>query len=234
MTISVPQPVPLLFQHRKECPQGNIELYIDVRNLVSGRHDSTLYGLSESLKKLRFTLQPVFRAKTFYSTKPFPQVPGQDMVSAERGGVRLHDSILKLTEQSRDATSWQQQFSPGDNMNDNTTDTRHGSTGIGHLEAWTTRSRFPIRVEKMVAPTFCSAIASRQYSIIGRVSVKGTTVPEFVLECPLQIYFEPAKESTDLCIREAEEEESNLFRPQSIASAWCSDEPYSYSFLVGG
>lgn len=202
MTVWMPEPSPISLKDPQDHI-GEIQLDVDVRIAAREGGKPTLYRLSESLRNLNFSLQPVFRAKTFCSTKPFSQAPGQDMVRPEYG-IHLHESILKLPEQCRHAHSWRQQFlSPA-----NILDERCSSL----LEAWTTHFRFPIKVTHIVAPTFCSATASRQYSIIGRVRVKGAQVQEFVLECPLQIYYLPSEGSRALAASESQG--SHLHAPQ--------------------
>jgi len=215
MTLSMPEPSPIPLQQAQEHMHGQIELRVDIHNLEREGAALGLHGLSESLKNLKLTLQPVLRAKTFYSTQPFPQVPSQDMVNPTRG-LHLLDSVLKLPEQTSDATSWQQSFvsSPDDE--------KHGRTG--NLESWTMRWCFPMYVARKLAPTFCSKIASRQYSIVARVRVKGVQAQEFVLECPLQIYYPPSSDGAPGTITD-DHHESDLLGWQSILSER-PDEPY--------
>lgn len=214
----MPEPSPIALKHPKDHIQGELEIHVNVRNPHEGESDVSLHGLSESLRNLKFSLQPVFRSKTYYSTKPFPQAPGQDMVKRE-GGLHLYDSILKLPEQHRDANSWQQQLSLPANGLDK------GRTGL--LEAWTTQFRFRVQVDRTMAATFCSARASRQYSIIGRVRVKGAQVQEFLLECPLQVYYSPSEGAA--AVTAGEDPESDLHRLDSIPSEWSNE---AFSFLV--
>lgn len=192
MTLSMPEPSPISIKQTEEHLHGQVELRVDIHSLDSEGAVQDLYGLSESLKKLKLILNPVFRAKTFYSTQPFPQVPSQDMVNPTRG-LHLLDSVLKLPEQTYDATSWEQNFISSPN------DEKQGQTHV-LLIGWMMRWRFPIQVERKLPPTFCSAIASRQYSIVARVRVKGVQVQEFVLECPLQIYYPPSSDDVPYVI----------------------------------
>ncbi|KYG42558.1 hypothetical protein M433DRAFT_176630 [Acidomyces richmondensis BFW] len=200
----------------------SVELRVDIHSLDSEGAVQDLYGLSESLKKLKLILNPVFRAKTFYSTQPFPQVPSQDMVNPTRG-LHLLDSVLKLPEQTYDATSWEQNFISSPN------DEKQGQTHV-LLIGWMMRWRFPIQVERKLPPTFCSAIASRQYSIVARVRVKGVQVQEIVLECPLQIYYPPSSDDVPYVIT-SDSLESDIPGWHSVLS---QQPDQLYEILVNG
>ncbi len=146
LTVSMAEPSPVSLQHQQD-EIGEIGLHIDVRVSAKDGAQQALHGLSMNLKNLKVTLQPVFRAKTFYATEPFVRVPGQDMVRPD-AGVHLYESMLKLPEQSRYSSSWQQQLSSS------TRDTPEIHASL--LEAWSTRLQFPIHVAHTMVPTFCS------------------------------------------------------------------------------
>ncbi|KAK0892793.1 hypothetical protein LTR57_024240 [Friedmanniomyces endolithicus] len=196
MTMSLQEPSPITLSHPHQHVTSQLMLDVVIRTFGGGAKGPSLQGLPQNLKNLTFSLQPIFRAKTFYSTKPFPQIPSQTMVYP-MGPVRLHDSILKLAEQKSEARSWEQQLSDpasltGKDMDSKPSDfssaaAQKGTAGV--IESWTSHIQFPIQIEHDLSPSFCTAVASRQYSIIGRVRVKGAHVSEFILECPVQVNY---------------------------------------------
>lgn len=144
------------------------------------------------------------------------------MVNPTRG-LHLLDSVLKLPEQTYDATSWEQNFISSPN------DEKQGQTHV-LLIGWMMRWRFPIQVERKLPPTFCSAIASRQYSIVARVRVKGVQVQEIVLECPLQIYYPPSSDDVPYVIT-SDSLESDIPGWHSVLS---QQPDQLYEILVNG
>lgn len=181
------------------------------------------YPLIQGLKNLNFKIQPLLRAKTYYSLRPFPKMPSQDMAT-EEGPIRLHDSVLKIPEVNLVSTSWHSKLlddvpsyedavrSGSFSKSSDSSPLRRGSqsstappTVSSSLRAWNTSLSVPVEFTGTLLPTFCSAVASRQYSVIARVRIKGAKVKEFVLEVPLQVHYLPcaaALSSSDLAADE--------------------------------
>ena len=153
--------------------------------------------------------------------EPFPMMPAQNMVD-KSGPIRLRDSVTKLSEVELSTSSWHARFvddvpcyedavrsgsfAPGfSGMEfDQASVTQHDSllsttlsSGPSALGAWRTSIDIPMELTGSLHPSFCSAVASRQYSIILRVRVNGLSVKDFVLEVPLQVHFKTCVAATD-------------------------------------
>ncbi|KAK5673955.1 hypothetical protein LTS10_013273 [Elasticomyces elasticus] len=197
MTVEMPEPHPVSLKRLQDFGKGELELRVSIRSLgTDPDKNAALERLPASLKDLKFTLRVGLRTETFYSCKPFIRAPSQDMVDPE-GALHLQESVSKLPELCLAARSWEPHFTnsmPESSVLDAAT-TRasdasfcNGSTK-DTLQAWVTRLAYPLRLDHALLPTFCSAIASRQYSVVGRVIVKGVRVQDFILECPLQVNY---------------------------------------------
>ena len=204
MTLSMSEPSPMSMRFVQGRHTTTLRFGVDIE--AGAGNNTNLGSLSNSLNNLVFKIQSILRAKTYYSTQPFPMTPSQTMVTAQ-GPIRLHDSVLKLSEVEIAPSSWQPKFlddvpcyeeavRTGSISSDSShSPIRRGSqTAVtapnvrSSIRAWTASLNITLEVNGTLAPTFCSAIASRQYSVIARIRVKGASVGEFVLEAPLQVH----------------------------------------------
>lgn len=228
MTLSMSEPSPISMGSVQGRHTTTLRFKVEIQAAAGKEPSTNLYSLFQDLKDLKFKIQSVLRAKTYYSTQPFPMTPSQTMVTAQ-GPIRLHDSVLKMSEVEVVSSSWQPKFldevpcyeeavrtgsiSSGSS---HSSSIRHGSqTSVrlpnapSSIRAWTTSLDVPLELNATPLPTFCSAIASRQYSLIARIRVKGALVREFVLEAPLQLHRLPCAAASSTS------EEGEPLRPQS-------------------
>lgn len=146
------------------------------------------------LQRIGFTIIPGLRAITYYSTQAFPKLPVQALLTAN-GPHRLHDQILKLEQISRSLTSWRfvgTDAGPPTGNGGIPWPTREDKVhpirgGRPFTAEWQSEISFTIKVPSDVSPTFCSAIASRQYRLIILLKAIGVHVKDFVLEVPIQL-----------------------------------------------
>ena len=229
MTLSMSEPSPISMGSVQARHATTLHITVEIHAAAGKEPSTTLYPLCKGLKDLKFKIQPVLRAKTYYSTQPFPMVPSQTMVTA-RGPIRLHDSVLKISEVAVGSSSWQPKFfddvpcyeeavrtGPFSSGSAHSSSTRRGSqtsvrlpNGPSSLRSWITSMDVPLELSGSLLPTFCSAIASRQYSLIARVRVKGASVKEFVLEAPLQVHYLPCATALSTS------EEGESLRPEGV------------------
>ena len=148
---------------------------------------SKFMELPSKLKNLNFKVQPILRAKTFYSTVPFSRMPGQTMLTA-KGTLRLKDETLRLADYSLRASSWEHTLEKARFASKvSASDALSRASSHGMPIAWTTSLYVPVVVRNNLVPTFCSATAARQYSLIIRIIISGWKIADFILEIPLQI-----------------------------------------------
>lgn len=210
MTLSTSEPSPVSMEPGQGRHGTTLCLTVDIQPPPHVEPNNKVYTLPRVLKGLRFEIQLNLRAKTYYAMHPFPTMPCQMMATA-RGPIRLHDSMSKISEVEITSRSWQHRsldgvpsyaeavqtgfFSSGSSQSLSMQRGDQSSTqlpiGPSWLKAWTTSLHVPVEFTKDLLPTFCSAIASRQYSIMARIRVKGATTREFVLETPLQVCRSP-------------------------------------------
>lgn len=173
-----------------------IPVHVEI-DTVPGKSDLPT-ELPSKLRNLAFKVQPILRSKTFYSTVPFRKMPGQTMLTA-KGTLRLKDEILKLTSHTLGASSCRHGLG---NVQAVSNDMSRRGSRPGMPKTWFTSVNVPVMVQSDLAPTFCSATAARQYSLIMRITVCGWKINEFVLEIPLQILHaqKPAFENAGLAI----------------------------------
>ncbi|KAK1059575.1 hypothetical protein LTR74_012510 [Friedmanniomyces endolithicus] len=108
LTISMPEPRALSLQHLHEKGTGEIGLRVLVRAMRKEAEGSAPGSMVKNLQNLRFALRPAIYAKTCYATRPFLRAPSRSMVDFS-GSTHLHESVIRLPEQSLSATSWQRQ-----------------------------------------------------------------------------------------------------------------------------
>lgn len=203
MTLSMTEPPPIILLHR--TLQGSTTAVLHVR--IEGLNSRFLAGSAlQDFHKLKFWALLGLRLKTFYSTRPFPRFPCQALLTVE-GPIRLQDQVICIGEQSHSSNTWsvaqmpkraevttQVSLAPEEGANRNSIKSQ--STADSHSdysEAWQATFNLPLTVPGHLLPTFCSAIASRQYSLITRIHVDGIRIDRFVLEVPLQITFSPVE-----------------------------------------
>lgn len=222
MTLSIAEP-PSMSKARAEGAYLTVlRLAVDIHAARHKRPTKDANNkLLDRLKRLSFTIEPTVRAKTFYSLQPFPMMPAQNMVD-NSGPIRLHDSVTKLSKVELSTSSWHARFvddvpcyedavrsgsfaSESSGMElDQASVTQHGSplsttlsNGPSALGAWRTSIDIPMELTGSLHPSFCSAVASRQYSIVVRVRVSGLSVKDFVLEVPLQVHYKTCVAATN-------------------------------------
>ena len=231
MMLSLPEPSAISIKPSTERQTTVLRLKVEIQATDRVEPKTNVRALARELEGLKFRIQPILRAKTYYSTEPFPVMPGQSMVTA-RGPIRLHDSVSKMSEVELASSSWQ--FRRSDDIPCYEEAVRTGSVSFGSSHSssawpgsqpspelpsnsssvgvWETSLIVPIELNGELLPTFCSAIASRQYSIIAQVRVKGARVKEFVLETPLQVCRSPCAAMPN------NSEEGELLRPEDVGS----------------
>ena len=115
------------------------------------------------------------------------------------GPHRLHDQVLKLEQIRRSLISWR--FVETDAILPIDED-GIGRSKSGHkinptrdtlspTAEWQSELSFTIRLPSDITPTFCSAIAARQYSLIILLKATGVCVKNFLLEVPIQVVSAP-------------------------------------------
>lgn len=214
MTLSMPEPTPMsgiLYS------TTTLRLHVRVQLTTCKRNDG-LRTLCNILKDLRFHMRLALRTKTFHSITPFSQMPGYTMIGTDYP-LDLHESVMKIQAVELASSSWQPHFysetsqpealqhgvpaSPRGNCSQ--PPKANAVNGLSFVQAdgtmppidgWTTALDVPMHIKESLTPSFCSAIASRQYSLIARVKVEGGPWKDFPLEVPLQIYCSPRSEAS--------------------------------------
>lgn len=241
MTVSMPEPSPLPMGIAQKRNATTLRLMVEIQ-AAAGTNAS--HGSLDLFRRLLFKIQPILRAKTYYSTQPFSMMPSQTMATL-RGPVRFHDSMLKLSAFDFSSSSWQPKFfddvpryeeyvgtTSTASESSQSSSARRFSESSARLSkerplitAWTTSISVPIEPAVALLPTFCSAIASRQYSLIARVNVSGASIKEFILEAPVQVYYSP-------CGSSAITTEQNQQRPESEGSVLTHQQGFLSDELV--
>ncbi|PSK37223.1 hypothetical protein B9Z65_1965 [Elsinoe australis] len=201
MTLSLPEPTPM-FTCTVLDSTTNLRLRIEV-DISTEKGGRDLASLSKVLESLRFKARFALRAKTFYATRPFSQMPGYTMANTH-GLPNIHDSASETHTVDISSSCWRPHFhSDASHPNDVTasssnfdlqtagTDIISPSDSVPSIKQWSTTLEVLLPVEGALIPTFCSAIASRQYSIVARIKVKGGPLKEFLLEMPVQNHCSP-------------------------------------------
>lgn len=210
MTLFMAEPTPISIGPMKRQHKTTVRLSVEARAAAGRELTTNLYPLHQALRDLTFKVQPILRVKTYYSTKPFPMLPSQKMVTAD-GPIRLHDSVVRMVEVEVMSTSWQPKFldevpcyeeavrsaSVSSRSSETSSARRSSQSSVkppnspSQVLAWTASLNVPVELSGTILPTFCSAIASRQYSLIARIRLKGASIKQFVLEAPLQVHHSP-------------------------------------------
>ena len=204
MTLSMEEPPAVFLSNDHGSSSAKAVLHISIKTADGKTNGASAKGIPLNLKRLSFKVQPILRAKTFYSTIPFSKMPGQTMLTLT-GPMRLKDEVMKLKEQEQKATSWQldlpdqawsllerQASHRSNDGRKNSSGTQEFSAAAGESPgAWSSSISAPFEIPAGLPPTFCSVTASRQYSLIFRIKVSGSSVKDFLLEVPVQVIYPP-------------------------------------------
>ncbi|MCJ1421930.1 hypothetical protein MMC32_008297 [Xylographa parallela] len=230
MTISLGEPS--VIQLGEALCTTDLEFSIDVEATASERSTKRTDRLARCLEIVSFEIEVMLRAKTFYSTVPFPRIPGQTMLTL-KGNLGLNDQILKLDTVKVKPARWsyllkndapahvasnENSFVNSDGFgrlsleNSSTTSATSSTIPPGK---WNTTVRLPISVPSSLLPTFCSAIVARQYSLLLRVNASSVNIKSFVLEVPVQIIY-PLPDDTDGPETEAFDGTSSSITPKKL------------------
>lgn len=190
MNLTTEEPTPVLMVKGHPFETTEVKIRVSVMASPSTVDTQTLTML---LQRIGFKIVPGLRAKTFYSTQPFPKLPVQAILTAN-GPHRLHDQILKLEEVDRCLTSWRRmetttvpsidkRYTVGSKVGHKIYPQRDDPTSPVE---WHSEISFTVKLPNDVTPTFCSALTARQYSLIILLKATGVSVENFVLEVPIQ------------------------------------------------
>ena len=204
MTLVMREPTAACFFDQETAPTIQPQVNITVQPVAAQDHAENLSQLLENLKTSTFKSQASLRVKTFYSTTPFSKLPGRNMATPT-GLVRLHEEKMKLAAHVFNIASWDyearlvlgaadpvtlsnSQASSTNIVMPKRATTKAASENVeGYL--WSAYMAMPCVIPSQLPPTFCSAIASRQYSLMVRFKVYGIAIDDFALEMPLQIVY---------------------------------------------
>jgi hypothetical protein len=230
LSISLSEPPP--FNYDNDSVSGSTDAVLELEFLPSNCSKNT----RNTLSALRFTVFSLVRAKTFYTVKSFPSLPGQDLLNTQKG-TKLRNDIVKLKTRTVTNASWGYRFdlggigidfspnlsTPSIPSNRSSADeAARSSSGLKSNPAnsngkWISNWTIPIHVDGRLLPTFCSALVARSYSLIVRVKVSGVRQEVFDLEVPLQVVHTSPR-ATQLA------SESFLQPRRESETSWFSDE----------
>lgn len=198
MTLISSEPSAILLTEKDDF--GSTLCKIDVR-VQDTRPRVNLDRLKRVLCEVRLEVAPILVLKTFYATRPFPQMPGRAMI-VPGGPDAIHQERLILDSFKSGPSSW---HIFGDSQSSSTLESRHVRDSHGHDKVANSSNQAvseacgpvtfqsiistPVKVPGKLHPSFCSAVASRQYSLILRCKVKGVHSKDFALEVPVQILY---------------------------------------------
>lgn len=217
MTLSMPEPTPISTIPTTSSRTTTLRFHVQIQ-LITCKRDRGLHSLCNILKDLRFHIRLALRAKTFCSIRPFSQMPGYTMTGSDYP-PDVHESVFEIQTVDVASTSWQLHFHSDTPQREDLQHLAPASPfGIGShppeknavnclsfaqadaivpsIDEWTTTLNVPLHIKEALTPTFCSAIASRQYSLVARTKVKGGPSKEFLLEVPLQYHYRPRSEAS--------------------------------------
>jgi hypothetical protein len=195
MTLTTAEPPAVTFRDRNS--QGIINSTVSIK-IEDPRPKADPQRLMAIFRKAQVKIILGLRAKTFYSTRPFPKLPGQSMLTIS-GPHRLYDQVIPLPPVKQVIRSWSVEGIALPSLEADSGGRRLSSdaqTSDQELSRDMPTSLFllanvPIvaRVPMDLPPSFCSAVASRQYSLLLKAKISGAHVKDFVLEVPLQIVY---------------------------------------------
>lgn len=135
---------------------------------------------------LKFTVSKLVRMKTFYSVRPFPGMPSQNLVGHS---PPMHDAILDLGKHCVVDILWIYTHLGVGRVPSHATSSREKSGG--QPGQWVAEIALPIETRNPLIPTFCSALVARVYTICLRIRVPGAYCGPMDLEVPLQVVSSP-------------------------------------------
>ena len=194
MTLTTAEPPAVIFRDRNS--QGTISSNVSIK-VEDSRPGADPHRLIAIFHKVQVKIIIGLRAKTFYSTRPFPKMPGQSMLTIS-GPHRLYDEVMPLPPVKHVIRSWFVQSIPfptgadsGERRlgSDAPTSDQQQSKNIPSSAILLADVPVVARVPMDLPPSFCSAVASRQYSLVLKGKISGAYVKDFVLEVPLQIVY---------------------------------------------
>ena len=195
MTLTTAEPPAVTFKDRNS--QGIISSNVSIK-VEDSRPGADPYRLMAIFHQVQVKIIIGLGAKTFYSTRPFPKLPGQSMLTIS-GPHRLFDEVMPLPPVKHVIRSWSVQSipfpTPGADSGERRlsseapTSNQQQSKNIPTSAVLLADVPVVARVPMDLPPSFCSAVASRQYSLVLKGKISGAYVKDFVLEVPLQIVY---------------------------------------------
>lgn len=176
MTLTTTECTPIVFAEGRN--EGSTMSYIKLHLLLQ-RPEPDIRRWLSALQHTSMSVSPRLRIKTFYSSQIFPKLPDQAMLSGN-SPVNLHTKThtLRSIKQSLAHCKWGPAPGPSDK-----------SGNAMQSTALVTQLQVPITVRKRLAPSFCSAVVARQYSLLLICKIGGLHARKFVLEAPIQLAY---------------------------------------------
>ena len=133
----------------------------------------------------KLTVKSHLKVRTFYSTKPFTQIPTKESVNmdslAEMTTSCTHPEIRQC-----DTLSWRLH--------------RLSSTGIIASDTltipWTTTLMVPVNASKSLIPTFLNPLSARRYVLVMDITIEEMHHDALVLEVPVQVVWDSCPPAT--------------------------------------
>lgn len=176
MTLTTTECPPIVFVEGRN--EGSTMSCITVQLLLQ-RPELDSRRWHSALQHTSIHISPKLRIKTFYSSQTFPRLPDQAMLHGS-SPVNLHKETHTLAPVTQSLAHCKWEPVPGW---DDKPSTAMLSTAL------VTQLQVPITVQKMLTPSFCSAVVARQYSLVLRCKIRGLHVRKFVLEAPIQLAY---------------------------------------------
>jgi hypothetical protein len=204
LKFSLQEPPPLVYGRRSLSSSTTAVVQLELESTNSADVQKSLQGLS-------LTVCSLLRAKTFYSVKSFPMLPGKSLLDDDRE-AHLHDSFVEVGTWTVRDVLWGNRY---DLLGDPATgtgnlapmNTGYSSQALVDRSSetsrlvvsnngvpggrWTSNWTIPVEIETRLLPTFCSALVARFYSLKVRVRVPGLRQESFKLEVPPQVIHSP-------------------------------------------
>ncbi|KIX02768.1 uncharacterized protein Z518_08710 [Rhinocladiella mackenziei CBS 650.93] len=199
MTLSTMEPPAVILQRGTLMGSTTLALHIRIEGPNPGSTTGhALQNFVQYLPKIRFKTLIGLHIKTFYSTRPFARFPCQKLLTVD-SPICLQDQVMSLGEQNHSANSWTGPLSPctgSKSLHTLSTSQPPSDDDRDYSGIWRSSLNLLFTVPGDLLPTFCSALASRQHSLIVRIRINGIRIDKFILEVPLQIVFSPDEPPT--------------------------------------
>ena len=261
MTMTMREPAAI--QRGEFSSKSETEAKIQVELQPADRKQDTVNTMTDdrllqNLKGATFKVDGMVRVKTFYSTAPLSKLPNQAMAGKD-SQLRLGEMTHKLEATKMKLDSWQtlvelvdEGKSPIDDSvrrcsfcveNANQTleagAESHSCPIHGEIRKPTKKLtaviQLPVEIPHDLPSTFCSALVSRQYSLIVQVKVSGVKVQKFKLEVPLQVthpapasFLAATAGNNDSSTAVQENANNQLFDTDSVSIY----QPYQFQFQL--